>query len=112
MTDDKSIEAQSHEIQKIAHEIISEGMPLDNQFQVAVIIDKLPLLWKDFKNTLRHKTKKILLESLITRLKIKEEARKHDKKEEVNAILRKKHTTVLKPSMKPKENKMKCGSNK
>ncbi|KAA0060458.1 uncharacterized protein E5676_scaffold119G00440 [Cucumis melo var. makuwa] len=78
MTDDKSVEAQSHEIQKIAHEIISEGMPLDDQFQVVVIIDKLPPLWKDFKNTLRHKTKEFSLESLITRLRIEEEARKHD----------------------------------
>ncbi|XP_050945529.1 uncharacterized protein LOC127150877 [Cucumis melo] len=92
MTDDKSVEAQSHEIQKIAYEIISEGMPLDDQFQVAVIIDKLPQLWKDFKNTLRHKTKEFSLESLITRLRIEEKARKHDKKEEVNAIRRKKPT--------------------
>ncbi|KAA0055482.1 uncharacterized protein E5676_scaffold314G00550 [Cucumis melo var. makuwa] len=74
MTDDKSMEAQSHEIQKIAHEIISEGMPLDDQFQVAVIIDKLPPLWKDFKNTLRHKTKEFSLKSLITRLRIEKEA--------------------------------------
>ncbi|KAA0045055.1 uncharacterized protein E5676_scaffold78209G00640 [Cucumis melo var. makuwa] len=65
MTDDKSVEAQSHGIQKIAHEIISEGMPLVDQFQVAVIIDKLPLLWKDFKNTLRHKTKEFSLKILI-----------------------------------------------
>ncbi|KAL5784824.1 hypothetical protein ACOSQ2_007216 [Xanthoceras sorbifolium] len=42
MTDDKSVEAQSHELQKIAHEIISEGMSLDEQFQIAVLIDKLP----------------------------------------------------------------------
>ena len=89
MTDDKSVETQSHEIQKIAHEIISEGMPLDDQFQVVVIIDKLPPLWKDFKNTLRHKTKEFSLESLITRLRIEEEARKHDKKEEVYTIPRK-----------------------
>ncbi|KAA0035651.1 uncharacterized protein E5676_scaffold455G00960 [Cucumis melo var. makuwa] len=85
MTDDKSMEAQSHEIHKIVYEIISEGMPLDDQFQV-VIIDKLPLLWKNFKNTLRHKTKEFSLESLITRLRIEEEARKHDKKEETNLI--------------------------
>ncbi|KAA0065496.1 hypothetical protein E5676_scaffold76G00450 [Cucumis melo var. makuwa] len=111
MTDDKSVEAQSHEIQKIAHEIISEGMSLNDQFQV-VIIDKLPRLWKDFKNTLRHKTKEFSLESLITRLRIEEEARKHDKKEEVNAIPRKKPTAVLKPDRKPKGNKMKRGSNK
>ena len=111
MTDDKFVEAQSHEIKKIAHEIISEGMPLDNKFQV-VTIDKLPLLWKNFKNTLRHKTKEFSLESLITRLRIKEEARKHDKKEEVNAIPRKKPTAVLKSDLKLKVNRMKGGSNK
>ena len=65
MTDDRLVEAQSHEIQKIAQEIISEGMPLDNQFQVAVIIDKLSSLWKEFKNILRDKTKEFLLESLL-----------------------------------------------
>ena len=68
MVDDKPVEAQSHELQKIAHEIISEGMNLDEQFQVVVIINKLPLSWKDFKNSLRHKTKEFSLNSLITRL--------------------------------------------
>ncbi|KAA0058879.1 uncharacterized protein E5676_scaffold1607G00590 [Cucumis melo var. makuwa] len=82
-------------------------MSLNDQFQLAVIIDKLPPLWKDFKNTLRHKTKKFSLKSLIMRLRIEEEARKHDKREEVNAILRKKPTTVLKSDLKPKGNKMK-----
>ncbi|GJV60868.1 hypothetical protein Tco_1466968 [Tanacetum coccineum] len=74
--DDKSVEAQYHEIQKVAHEIISEGMSLDEQFQVAVIIDKLPPSWKDFKNVLRHKTKEFSLETMITRLRVEEEARK------------------------------------
>ncbi|TYK10946.1 uncharacterized protein E5676_scaffold107G00290 [Cucumis melo var. makuwa] len=76
------------------------------------IIEKLPPLWKDFKNTLRPKTKKFSLESLITRLRMEEEARKHDQKEEVNTIPRKKSTTVLKPDLKPKGNKMKRRSNK
>ncbi|XP_058761933.1 uncharacterized protein LOC131635332 [Vicia villosa] len=35
MVDEKSVEAQSHELQKIAHEIITEGMPLNEQFQIA-----------------------------------------------------------------------------
>ncbi|TYK00059.1 uncharacterized protein E5676_scaffold596G00050 [Cucumis melo var. makuwa] len=87
-------------------------MPLDDQFQVAVIIDKLHPLWKDFKNTLRHKTKEFALESLIMRLRIEEKAKMHDKKEEVNAIPRKKPTAILKPDLKPKGNKMKRGSNK
>ncbi|XP_028223590.1 uncharacterized protein LOC114405140 [Glycine soja] len=86
MTDDKSVESQSHEIHKIAHNIISEGMALDEQFQVAVIIDKLPPGWKDFKNLLRHKTKEFSLESLITRLRIEEEARRQDQKDEVLTV--------------------------
>ena len=42
MTDDRSVEAQSHEIQKTGHEIISEVISIDDQFPDAVIIDKLP----------------------------------------------------------------------
>ena len=37
MIDEKYVEMQSHELQKIAHEIISEGMSLDEQFQVVLI---------------------------------------------------------------------------
>lgn len=32
VVDDRSVEAQSYELQKIVHEIISEGVPLDEQF--------------------------------------------------------------------------------
>ena len=110
MTDDKSVEAQSHELQKIAHEITSEGINLDDQFQVAVIIDKLPPSWKDFKNQLRHKTKEFSLESLITRLRIEEEARKQELKEEVLVMTNNKNfnmnktLVVLKPGAKNMKN--------
>ena len=57
MTDNKSVEVRSHELQKIVHEVVSKGMTLDEQFQVAVIIDKLSPSWKEFKNSLRHKPK-------------------------------------------------------
>ncbi|XP_021732277.1 uncharacterized protein LOC110699091 [Chenopodium quinoa] len=104
MTDDKSVEVQSHDLQKIAHEIISEGMALDEQFQIAVIIDKLPPSWKDFKNNLRHKTKEFSLESLITRLRIEEESRKQDLKEEILQISAnnapRRSAAVLKPAGK------------
>jgi len=86
MTNDKTIEEQSHELQKIAHEIFVEGMKLPEQFQIDVVIDKLPPAWKNFKNTLRHKTKEFSLESLITRLRIEEETRKQDLKEEVFVV--------------------------
>ncbi|XP_050211805.1 uncharacterized protein LOC126661963 [Mercurialis annua] len=103
MSDEKSVEAQSHELQKIAHEIISESMVLDEQFQVAVLIDKLPPSWRDFKNSFRHKTKEFSLENLITHLRIEEEARKHDLKDEVLVVsnnTRKFSSMSLKPNGK------------
>ena len=39
-------------------EIISEGMSLDEQFWIGVIIDKLPPPWKNFKNPQRYKDQK------------------------------------------------------
>ncbi|KAK2442716.1 putative mitochondrial protein [Trifolium repens] len=116
MVDDKSVEAQSHELQKIAHEIITEGMPLDEQFQIAVIIDKLPPGWKDFKNQLRHKTKEFSIESLITRLRIEEESRRQDQKEEEKAYAvnsnKKKFGAVLKPTGKPLKNQNRGQTNR
>jgi hypothetical protein len=99
-------------MQKIAHEIITEGMPLDEQFQIAVIIDKLPPGWKDFKNQLRHKTKEFSIESLITRLRIEKESRRQDQKEEEKTYAvsgnKKKFGAVLKPTGKQLKNQN-CG---
>ncbi|XP_058733368.1 uncharacterized protein LOC131604976 [Vicia villosa] len=106
MVDDKPVEAQSHELQKISHEIITEGMPLNEQFQIAVITNKLPPGWKDFKNVLCPKTKEFLIESLITRFRIEEEAQKQDQKDEVLVVSnnKKRFGAVLKPTGKPLKN--------
>lgn len=68
MVDERSMEAKCHKLLKIAHEIVIEGMTLDRQFQIVVIINKLSSGWKDFKNLFRHKTKEFSIDSLITRL--------------------------------------------
>lgn len=65
-------------------------------------------MWKDFKNSLRHKTKKFSLEILITPLRIEEEAHKYDQKEEENIVPKKNFTVVLKPKLKSKGKKMKA----
>ena len=106
MKDDKSVEEQSQELQNIAHEIFVEGIQLPEQFQIAVVIDKLPPAWKDFKNALRHKTKEFFLESLITGLRIEEEERKHELNEEVFAVSNKKKSVgvVLKHNDKQFKN--------
>ncbi|KAK3037117.1 hypothetical protein RJ639_031536 [Escallonia herrerae] len=64
----------------IVHEIISEGIKVDEQMQVAAIIDKLPNSWKEFQKGLRHKQSELSIVNLMARLQIEEEARKQDKK--------------------------------
>ena len=53
---------------------------LSETFQVAAIIEKLPLTWKDIKNYLKHKRKEMSIEDLIIRLRIEEDNRGSEKK--------------------------------
>ncbi|KAK3005827.1 hypothetical protein RJ639_016245 [Escallonia herrerae] len=69
----------------IVHEIISEGIKVDEQMQVAAIIDKLPNSWKEFQKGLRHKQSELSIVNLMAQLQIEEEARKQDKKNEALA---------------------------
>ena len=48
---------------------------------MVAIIKKLPPLWKEFKNYLKHKRKEMRLEDLIVRLRIEEDNRASEKKE-------------------------------
>ena len=48
-------------------------MNLPETFQVATIVEKLLPAWKDFKNYLKHKRKKLKLKDLIMRLRIEED---------------------------------------
>ncbi|XXG72565.1 hypothetical protein AAC387_Pa07g1633 [Persea americana] len=80
MIDSKAVINQVQELQVILHEIHAEGMSFSESFQVAAIIEKLPPLWKDFKNYLKHKRKEMKLEDLIVRLTIEEDNRASEKK--------------------------------
>ena len=80
MIDSKTVISQIQELQVIIHEIHDEGMSLSESFQVAAAIEKLPPLWKDFKNYLKHKRKEMTMEDLIVRLRIEEDNRKSEKK--------------------------------
>ncbi|KAL0290604.1 UNVERIFIED_CONTAM: hypothetical protein Scaly_2665200 [Sesamum calycinum] len=68
----KTVMNQVQEFQMILH---ADGMKLSESFQVAAMIEKLPPLWKDFKNYLKHKGKEMGLEDLIVRLRIEEDNR-------------------------------------
>ena len=79
MLDSKTVISQVQDLQVILHDIHVEGMSLGESFQVAVIIEKLPPLWKEFKNYLKHKRKEMRLEDLIMRLRIEEDNRASEK---------------------------------
>ena len=68
MLDSKIVISQVQDLQVILHDIHAEGMSLSESFQVAVIVEKLPPIWKEFKNYLKHKRKEMRLEDLIVRL--------------------------------------------
>ena len=80
MVDSKTVASQVQELQVIIHEIHAEGMVLGESFQVVAVIEKLPLVWKDFKNYLKYKRKEMSMEDLVVRLCIEEDNRRSDKK--------------------------------
>ncbi|KAF1866367.1 hypothetical protein Lal_00024377 [Lupinus albus] len=92
-------------VKKVAH-ILNTNVPVLPEQVEKEERDKIAIdvaLWKDFKNVLRHKTKKYSLEYLITHLRIEEETRRQDQKYEVlfvsNISTKKKFLgAVLKPN--------------
>ncbi|CAM8887108.1 unnamed protein product [Rhodiola kirilowii] len=80
MVDSKTVTGQVHDLQLIMHEMNSEGMKVNEPFQVTAVIEKFPSGWKDFKNYLKHKRKEMSMEDLVIRLKNEEDNRLSDKR--------------------------------
>ncbi|XP_070002082.1 uncharacterized protein [Nicotiana sylvestris] len=80
MIDTRSVITQVQELQVIVHDLLAECMVINEAFQVAAFIEKLPQLWKDFKNYIKHKRKEMTLEDLIVRLRIEEDNKNAEKK--------------------------------
>ncbi|XP_019235109.1 PREDICTED: uncharacterized protein LOC109215491 [Nicotiana attenuata] len=87
MIDGKSVITQVQELQVIVHDLLAEGMVINEAFQVAALIEKPPPLWKDFKNYLKHKRKETTLEDLIVRLRIEEDNKAAEKKSRGNSTI-------------------------
>ncbi|XP_070018327.1 uncharacterized protein [Nicotiana sylvestris] len=87
MVDSKSVITQVQELQVIIHDLLAEGLVINEAFQVATMIEKLPLLWKDFKNYLTHKRKEMSLEDLIVRLIIEDDNKAAEKRGRGNSTI-------------------------
>ncbi|XP_073035167.1 uncharacterized protein [Primulina eburnea] len=98
MVDAKSVIIQVQEIQIIIHELLAAGMDINEPFQVAAIIEKLPPMWKDFKNYLKHKRKELKLEDLIVRLRTEEDNRTFEAKTHRKAMEAEAKTNMTKSS--------------
>ncbi|XP_060668919.1 uncharacterized protein LOC132800037 [Ziziphus jujuba] len=55
-------------------------MVINEAFQVAIMIEKLPPSWKDFKNYIKYKRKKMDMEALVGKLRFEHDNRRFDKR--------------------------------
>ena len=65
MVGNESVVVQVEKFQLLLSNLESEGYFMNEKFQVAMVIEKLPPSWKFFKIYLKHKGKALSLENLI-----------------------------------------------
>nr|XP_033514693.1 uncharacterized protein LOC117279314 [Nicotiana tomentosiformis] len=90
---------------KMVHSLV-----INEAFQVASMIGKMPPLWRDFKNYLKHKRKEMKLEDLIVRLRIEEENKAAEKKTCGNSTIMGANIVETIPT-NPKKRKKSSGPN-
>ncbi|KAF3623695.1 putative histone deacetylase 8-like [Capsicum annuum] len=88
-----------------------KGLIVDDAFQVAAIIEKLPPIWKEFKNYLKHKRKEITVKDLIVRLCIEEDNKAAERRSKENSTINGAHIVEDDQNNSKKRKKVKQGSN-
>jgi len=73
---DKDIKIQINEYHKLLEDIKEENIILLDEFVSELLIEKLPPLWIDYKQQLKHKHKQMSLPKLITHIIIEYTNRK------------------------------------
>ena len=66
MIEDKDIKVKIHEYHKLLEKLKSKNIILKEEFVAGLLIEKLPHLWSDYKQQLKHKHKQLSLADLIT----------------------------------------------
>nr|KAJ0200300.1 hypothetical protein LSAT_V11C600326060 [Lactuca sativa] len=75
MIDSRPVMEQFHEMLRILGHFAQHNLKMDEAIVVAVIIDKLPPSWKDFKHNLKHNKEELTLTQLGSHLWIEESLR-------------------------------------
>ncbi|GJY25438.1 zinc finger, CCHC-type containing protein [Tanacetum coccineum] len=78
MTDSRPVMEQYNELLGILGRFTQHKINMDEAIQVSCIIDKLPLSWKYFKHTLKHKKEELTFVKLGSHLHIDESLRVQD----------------------------------
>ncbi|GKC31527.1 hypothetical protein Tco_1038821 [Tanacetum coccineum] len=78
MADSRPVLEQYNELLGILRRFTQHKINMDEAIQFSCIIDKLPLSWKDFKHTLKHKKKELTFVELGSHLRIEESLRMQD----------------------------------
>nr|GEX80052.1 zinc finger, CCHC-type [Tanacetum cinerariifolium] len=72
MVDTRPVMEKYHEMLRILGQYTQHNLMMDEAISVAVIIDKLPPSWKEFKHGLKHKKEELNLVQLDNHLRIEE----------------------------------------
>ncbi|XP_019237690.1 PREDICTED: uncharacterized protein LOC109217859 [Nicotiana attenuata] len=86
MKDDKEMNVQINEYQKLLEDLKAEGMSLPEKFAAGVLIEKLHDSWSDYKNNLKHKQKNFTIEEIVTHILIVDSNRKISAKARMTAL--------------------------
>jgi hypothetical protein len=78
MVGGKSVVEQAHEIQCMLKELELLKIIVSDEFMAGGIIAKLPLSWRDFATTLKHKMTHMSISDLIASLDVEEKDRTKD----------------------------------
>ncbi|KAJ9535587.1 hypothetical protein OSB04_un001276 [Centaurea solstitialis] len=78
MVDTRSVMEQFHELLRILGQFVQYDLKMDEAISVAMIIDKLPPSWKEYKHTLKHNKEELSLVQLGSHLRIEESLRTWD----------------------------------
>ncbi|KAF3639624.1 hypothetical protein FXO38_19907 [Capsicum annuum] len=87
-----------------------ERLIVNDTFQVAAVVEKLPPLWKDFKNYLKHKCKEMTVEDLIIQLRIEEDNKATQRRSKGNSIINGAHIVEDDQNNSKKRKKAEQGS--